>query len=360
MVNDRLSRLQMGMVEHAIDGLLVARPENRRYISGFTGTAGTLLITPTHAWFIADFRYVSQATAQCVGFDVVAQGDSLLQTLEGLLRQGNVKSLGFEQDFLTYADVASYRQLEARIEGFHLMPVGPLLESDRMCKDDLEVRCIERAAKIADAAFDYVLGVLRPGLREVDVALEMETFMRRQGASGAAFETIVASGLRGALPHGVASDKPLEYGDLVTLDFGAVIDGYHSDLTRTVAIGHPTAEQRRIYQIVLDAQLRAIDAVEAGRSGRDLDAVARDFLTAQGLGPAFGHSLGHGIGLEIHEGPKLSKTSSDVLAPGMVVTIEPGVYVTEWGGVRIEDDLLVLERGARLLTHSPKQELISV
>ncbi|MDQ0188345.1 Xaa-Pro aminopeptidase [Alicyclobacillus cycloheptanicus] len=357
---ERLQRLRDRLAADALDGFIVARPENRRYMSGFTGTAGTILITQRAAWFIADFRYVEQAKAQCIGYEVVPQGDTLLDTMEALLKTAGVKRLGFEQDYLTYGDVLAWRQLETRIPGLQLVATSQVVDTLRMVKDAGEVAAIERAAAVADAGFDFILGILRPGVKEADVAFELEMFMRKRGASAVSFETIVASGWRSALPHGVASDKTIASGELVTLDFGAVVDGYSSDITRTVVVGTPTDEQKRVYQVVLDAQLRAIEAVAAGKTGKELDAVARDFLAQHQLGDAFGHSLGHGIGLEIHEGPRLSKVSEDVLAPGMVVTVEPGVYLPGWGGVRIEDDLLVESGGGRILTHSPKRDLISI
>ncbi|MCL6445814.1 MAG: aminopeptidase P family protein, partial [Alicyclobacillus sp.] len=223
-----------------------------------------------------------------------------------------------------------------------------------------ELAIIRKAARIADAAFDHILGYLRPGLTELEVALELEVFMRKQGATGAAFTTIVASGVRSALPHGTATEKPLEHGDLVTFDFGAVVDGYVSDLTRTVVLGKPSAEQQRVYQIVLEAQERALAALNAGCTGRDMDSVARSFIADQGYGDAFGHSLGHGIGLEIHEAPRLSKTSTDLLEAGMVVTVEPGIYLPGWGGVRIEDDVVIEAGRIQLLTHAPKAHLLAV
>ena len=231
----------------------------------------------------------------------------------------------------------------------------------RMLKDEDEIALIQRAAEIADAAFAHILGFLKPGLTEKEVALELEIFMRKQGASGPSFETIVASGWRSSLPHGVASDKVLESGDFVKMDFGAMYDGYCSDLTRTVVLGQPSERQREIYTIVLEAQKLAIDAAKAGMTGAELDKIARDHITSHGYGETFGHSLGHGIGLEIHEGPRIGATGSDLLKPGMVITIEPGIYLSKWGGVRIEDDVLLLPDGQkRVLTRAPKQDLISI
>ncbi|MBX6352913.1 MAG: aminopeptidase P family protein [Thermoflavifilum sp.] len=356
----RVTRLRERLQRDGLDALLVSGPENRRYVSGFTGTAGSVLVTAAdRQWFITDFRYVDQAKAQCQGFEIVNQGSSYTDALANLLRSAGVKRLGFEQDILTYGEVERLRVLE-RDADVELVPTSGMVEALRQVKDEEEIRCIERAAEIADAAFKHMLEWLRPGVTEAEVALELETTMRRLGASGAAFTTIIASGVRSSLPHGVASDKVIERGDLVTLDFGAVYEGYCSDLTRTVVVGPPSERQLEIYQIVLEAERAALAAARPGMTGKALDAVARDLIASRGYGEAFGHSLGHGIGLAIHEDPRVSRLGEEVLQPGMVVTIEPGIYLSGWGGVRIEDDIVLTEQGARILTHSPKDELIQV
>lgn len=360
-MSDRLLGLRQALVTRGLDGVLVAQPENRRYISGFTGSSGFVLISAEEAKFITDFRYLDQAAEQCHGFEVVNQGSSLITALQTQLAATGVRKLGFEQDYLTYGDVERYRELETAVPGLSLVPTSGLFEAMRMIKDDEEVARIQRAAEIADAAFAHILGFLKPGLTEKEVALELETFMRKQGASGASFETIVASGWRSSLPHGVASDKVLESGDFVKMDFGAMYEGYCSDLTRTVVLGQPSERQCEIYDIVLEAQKLAIDAAKAGLTGAELDKIARDYISSRGYGEAFGHSLGHGIGLEIHEGPRVASSVSDLLKPGMVITIEPGIYLSQWGGVRIEDDVLLLPDGKkRVLTSAAKQDLISI
>ncbi|MBX5437383.1 MAG: aminopeptidase P family protein [Alicyclobacillaceae bacterium] len=358
-MRDRVERLRSLLDAHGVDALLVAQPENRRYVSGFTGTSGSALITASAAVFLTDFRYVDQAAQQCEGFEVVNHGNRWPQALAEQLAVHGVKALGFEQDYLTYGEVERLRELEGQVPGLRLVATSGVCESLRIRKDDDELRCIERAAAIADAAFEHILGFLRPGLTERDVALELEVFMRRQGATGPSFDFIVASGWRSALPHGVASDKRLEQGDLVTLDFGCVFEGYVSDITRTVVLGEPTDEQRRVYEVVLEAQRLALEAARPGLTGVELDAVARRFIEEQGYGEAFGHGLGHGIGLAIHEDPRVSKSGEMVLEEGMVVTIEPGIYISGWGGVRIEDDIVLTSDGSRVLTKAPKQ-LISI
>jgi Xaa-Pro aminopeptidase len=359
-MNTRVRQLRVLLSERAIDAVMISQPENRRYISGFTGTSGVVIITMQEVIFITDFRYIDQASEQCVGYDIVDKADSLLGTVTQCLRKAGVKTLGFEQDFLTYGEVEEMRGLERDIPGLTLVPTSKLVESIRVMKDDEEIDRIQKAADISDAAFDHILSFLRPGLTEREVAFELESFMYHQGATGPSFDTIVASGWRSSLPHGVATDKILEHGDFVKMDFGALYKGYCSDITRTVVLGKPSDKQREVYDIVLEAQLRALDAAQVGITGQSLDAVARDYIASKGYGGNFGHSLGHGVGLAIHEAPSLSKTGTDRLQAGMVVTVEPGIYLSKWGGVRIEDDILLLEDGKRIFNHAPKLELLSV
>lgn len=359
-MNTRMHQLRVALAKRELDAVLISQPENRRYISGFTGSSGLVVITATEALFITDFRYLDQAATQCIGFEVVNQGDSLMKTLTSRLQAAHIKELGFEQDHLTYGEVENMRSLEQDIPSLRLTPTSKLVELIRILKDDAEVALIQKAADIADAAFAHILTFLRPGLTEREVAFELESFMHHEGASGPSFETIIASGWRSSLPHGTASDKVLESGDFVKMDFGALFNGYCSDITRTVVLGKPSDKQCEIYDIVLEAQLRALDAAKVGMSGKALDAVARDFIASKGYGDSFGHGLGHGLGLAIHEEPRVSKTGIDALEAGMVVTIEPGIYLSKWGGVRIEDDILLQENGKRIFNHAPKLELISI
>ena len=228
----------------------------------------------------------------------------------------------------------------------------------RLIKDNHELSILKEAADIADAAFKHILDYIKPGLMELDVANELEFFMRKSGATSSSFDIIVASGWRSALPHGVASNKVIEKGDFVTMDFGALHKGYVSDITRTIAVGEPSDKLKEIYDVVLESQLRAMDQIKPGLTGIQADAIARDYITEKGYGEYFGHSLGHGIGLEVHEGPGLSYRSETKLVPGMVVTVEPGIYLPSIGGVRIEDDTLITESGNETLTHSTKDLII--
>ncbi|WP_018132448.1 M24 family metallopeptidase [Effusibacillus pohliae] len=351
----RLARLRQQLADQPFDGLLVVKPENRRYISGFTGTAGCLLVTAEDAVLITDFRYTEQAQEQAPDFHVVQHGTSAPETIRSELIRLGIKRLGFEKDYLTYGLYSTYLEKFAPVE---LVPAEGIVEKLRAVKDEEEIAILRQAAKLADDAFSHILGYLKPGVSERDVALELEFFMRRQGAASSSFDIIVASGVRSSLPHGVASGKLLEKGDFVTLDFGALYQGYCSDITRTVVLGEATEKQREIYEIVLEAQLHALQHIKPGMTGQEADALARDIIREKGYGDHFGHSLGHGLGLYIHEEPRLSAVSNDVLQPGMVVTVEPGIYIPGFGGVRIEDDVLLTDSGIERLTGSSKDLFI--
>lgn len=348
----RLQRLQQLLAQEQLDALLITNATNRRYMTGFTGTAGFALVTPHTAHLITDFRYVSQAGEQAPQYEIVEHRESIFKSVAELCAKLKVETLAFEAPHTTYQQ---YEELRERTAQVTLKATSGLVEQLRIVKDENELQIIEQAAAIADRTYAHMLTVLRPGITERDVALEIEFFMRKQGATSSSFDTIVASGARGALPHGVASDKRIESGDLVTMDFGALYNGYCSDITRTVAVGEPSAKQRELYAIVLEAQLRGVAGLKPGITGREADALARDVIKAKGYGEYFGHSTGHGLGMEVHEEPRLAAKSDTVLRAGMVVTVEPGIYLDSFGGVRIEDDVVITETGARRLTKSDKQ-----
>ncbi|MBP2016670.1 Xaa-Pro aminopeptidase [Symbiobacterium terraclitae] len=356
MTSDRLGRLRAAMAERGIDGLLVAKPENRAYLSGFTGSAGVLLITADRAVLVTDFRYTEQAAAQAPAFEVVKPESTNQALLARLVDETGIRRIGYEGDHLTVDDHQSYRQA---VSGCEWVSVTGLVEALRMIKDEIEIALMRRAAAIADEAFAQILPLIKPGVTERDLGLELEYRMRKLGAEGVAFETIVASGVRSSLPHGHPTDKVIASGDLVTFDFGALYQGYCSDMTRTVMVGEPTDKQREIYGIVLEAQKRGVAACRPGITGKELDDVCRSYIAERGYGEHFGHGTGHGVGRFIHEGPRVSQRGGDVvLKPGMVITVEPGIYLPGWGGVRIEDMLLVTESGAEPFTHTPKELLI--
>ncbi|ANB58735.1 hypothetical protein GFC29_1670 [Anoxybacillus sp. B7M1] len=351
---EKLEKLRACFAEYGIDGMLITNSYNRRYMTGFTGTAGVAVISKTEAVFITDFRYAEQAAKQIKGYEIVQHAGSIIEEVAKQAARLQIKKLGFEQDHLSYATFQAYER-EAEVV---LVPVSGLVEKLRLIKSDSEIKILKEAAEIADAAFDHILPFIRPGVREIEVAHELEFFMRKQGAISSSFDIIVASGYRSALPHGVATDKIIEKGEFVTLDFGAYYHGYCSDITRTVAVGEVSDELKKIYDIVLKAQLRGMEGIKPGMTGKEADALTRDYISEQGYGEHFGHSTGHGIGLEIHEGPTLSVRSDVRLEPGMVVTVEPGIYIAGLGGVRIEDDTVVTADGNNPLTRSPKELII--
>lgn len=347
----KLMKLREQMQKRELDSLLVTNPYNLRFITGFTGTAGLALITPNDAWFITDFRYTEQAGEQVKEFKVVQAQKGLIDEVARIAHEAAVERLAFEQDYMTFATYSQYlEKLSATLE-----PVSGLIEKLRMVKSPEELEVLKAAAKIADDAFEHICSYIKAGMTELEVSNELEFFMRSQGATSSSFDIIVASGLRSALPHGVASDKKIESGDLITLDFGALYNGYVSDITRTVAVGEPSDKLKEIYHVVLESQVLALEKIKPGMTGIEADAIARDYIKSKGYGEAFGHSTGHGIGLEVHEGPGLSFRSETILEPGMAVTVEPGIYLPGIGGVRIEDDILITETGNERLTHSSKE-----
>lgn len=343
---DRLTALRRAVTEAGAEALLVTDPANVRYLSAFSSPEdGAVLVLPNRALLLTDARYTAQAAEESsLPVEIVRNADTVISDLARGLR------LAVESEHLT---VNRYRNLE-RLSGSEPLAVGPLLAALRIRKSAEEIELLREAARITDVAYSAALLMIGPGVSEVEVALELERVMRLEGADGSAFDIIVASGVRGAMPHGVASAKKIQSGELVTMDFGAAYRGYHADMTRTVAVGEVGAEERRMFDAVLEAQVAALAAVGPGKRGSEIDRVAREILESHGLGEAFVHSLGHGTGLQIHENPRLSQSSEDVLEPGMIVTIEPGVYIPGFTGLRIEDLAVVTEDGHEVLSHSPK------
>lgn len=350
----KLEKLRESFSGFGIDGLLVTNSYNRRYITNFTGTAGVALISKNASVFITDFRYVEQANEQVKDFEIVQHSGLIIEEVAKQAEKMGIKKLGFEQEDLSFATYTAYDK-EVQAE---LVPVSGAIEKLRLIKTESEIKILKEAAEIADAAFTHILNVIRPGITEIEVSTELEFFMRKQGATSSSFDIIVASGYRSALPHGVASDKVIEKGDFVTLDFGAYYKGYCSDITRTVAVGNPSDELKHIYDVVLEAQLRGMAGIKTGITGKEADALTRDYITEKGYGENFGHSTGHGLGMEVHEQPALSFRSDTVLEPGMIVTCEPGIYIAGLGGVRIEDDVVVRKDGNESLTFSKKDLII--
>lgn len=348
---EKITKLRELLEEKELDAVLITNPINRKYISGFTGSAGVAIVSKKANIFITDFRYIEQATEQAEHFTIVEHKSAIESEIQKQLTVLNIKKLGFEKDDVTFAGFERYeKSLEV-----NLVPVSGLLEEIRLIKSPEELQILKRAGEIADAAYEHIQTYIKPGVREIEVANELEFFMRKQGATSSSFDIIVASGYRSALPHGVASEKKIQSGELVTMDYGALYNGYCSDITRTIAVGHISDELKAIYETVLEAQLRGVKGIKPGMTGKEADALTRDYITDKGYGEYFGHSTGHGLGLEVHEEPRLSHLSESVLVPGMVVTVEPGIYVPSVGGCRIEDDIVITETGNERLTNSTKE-----
>ncbi|MFZ0240268.1 MAG: aminopeptidase P family protein [Desulfobacterales bacterium] len=362
LIAQRVARLRDLMHDTAsdtllADTLLVLTDENRRYMSGFTGqdtqfdeSAGALLVSRSDLILLTDTRYELQAQQEAPLFEIVCYKKGLAEELPALLLSLGTKTLGFESVRLS---VHHYRKISEAIAAagleVKLEAVEDLVAQLRIRKAPREIDTLRRALSIAEAAFTACTAQVKPGLTEKEVAWIMEKEMREAGAEGLSFPTIVAGGPNSALPHAIPGDRPIRAGEPLLFDWGARLDGYCSDISRTVVIGEPDATFEKVFQTVLEAQRRAIDAIRAGVSSRAVDAVARDYIEKQGFGGKFGHGLGHGTGLAIHEAPRLSPLKDTVLEAGMVTTVEPGIYLADWGGVRLENMVVVREDGAEVL-----------
>jgi Xaa-Pro aminopeptidase len=355
---DRIKRLQRSLATHKLDSFLVTHPPNVRYLCGFTGSASALLISGRKATFFTDGRYITQAKEEIQGARVViAQKPPLAAAAEWLAKKSPPTTVGIEGDHLTVAERA--RLVGLLPKGVRLKSSPPLVEQERLVKDSDEIELLRSAVLLGSSLFDVALKSIRPGVREIEVAAEMEYAARRAGADALSFETIIASGERSALPHGRASEAKIPASGFVVCDFGVILTGYCSDMTRTVYVGRPPDEARRLYEAVKSAQQAAVESVRPGVSVGEVDGAARKMLQREGLGRYFTHSTGHGVGLEIHESPRVAAGQKDVLGPGMVITIEPGAYIPGRWGVRIEDIVAVTETGCDVLTPTSK-ELITI
>jgi len=341
---NRLQKLRHKLIEEELEALLVSQPENYRYLSGFTGSSGWLFISNDSALLAVDFRYTEQASRETANFEVTQVEGELTDWFPKLALNSGARGIGFEAEHLSFA---TYQQLtEAVIVNqyqLQLIPTAGLVKSMRIIKEPREIELITRAAELVDAAIDYIKSIIHPELTEREIAWEIERFLREGGSEAVPFDLIVASGPNAALPHAKPTGRIICPGEPIIIDIGARIDGYCSDLTRTLCLEKPSETFSKIYDVVLEAQFTAINSIKAGMSGSQADQLARTIINQAGYGEAFGHSLGHGIGLAAHESPRLSTNSSDSLSNGMVFTIEPGIYISGWGGIRIED-MVTLER----------------
>ncbi len=351
-MNPRVEALRALLADQELDALVVSQPENRRYLSGFTGSAGVLIISPHEAIIATDFRYLTQVAREAPDFELVRITDELPPVLAETLQWLGARRVGFEA---THLPVATHQRWVEAVPEVEWVPTEDLVEGLRAVKDDSELALIRRAVALTDEVLVHVAERIRPGMTERQVAWELEAYMRTHGAEGVAFEIIVASGPNGALPHYRPGDRPIQPGEPIVIDLGARVDGYHADLTRTLCLGPADGRFQEIYNVVLEAQRAAEAGIRAGMRGQEADGLARQVIEAAGYGENFGHSLGHGIGLAVHEKPRLGKTSEEVLKPGMVVTVEPGIYLPDWGGMRLEDIVLVGAHGVEVLTQAPKR-----
>ena len=340
------------------DCALITSDINRRYFTGMKSSAGVVLAFPDKAYLLIDFRYIEKARATVKDAEVI-EAKKLYPQIMDLLTKHGAKSMAIESETMTVKELNAYEHFYTTIEIIHNDSLSNAISNLRMVKDESEIECIKKAQEIAEKALEDVKKFIKVGVTEREIALELNRLMFAYGAEDLSFDTIVLSGANTSMPHGVPSDKKVENGEFVLIDFGAVYNGYHSDMTRTFCVGEPSDEMRKVYDIVLNAQLAGIEAAKAGVLGCDLDKVSRDVIEQAGYGSCFGHSLGHGVGMEIHEKPNASPNYKAPLSCGAVVTIEPGIYIESKFGVRIEDFVILTENGCKNLTKSAKN-LISL
>lgn len=349
-----------------IDAILITDPYNLRYYTGFRGGEGIAVVTRSNAYLITDSRYTEAATKES-DFDVIEFNikNPMKNILNDIIDKNAIKAIGFEDLSISYDGYRKYKEIFENAENpsgeniRKMLPLGNELLVPRQIKTAKEIELLRTAEHIGDMAFEDILGLLKPGMTELEVAAEIEYSMKKHGAEGLSFDTIAASGKNSSMPHAIPSEKKLENGDFLTMDFGCIYKGYCSDMTRTVCIGKASDEQKRIYNIVLSAQLSVLENLKPGMICKDVDRIARDYITAQGYGDYFGHGLGHGVGLYIHESPAFNTRDTTIVKPGMIETDEPGIYLPDKFGVRIEDMILITEDGCESLAKSPK-ELIEV
>ena len=346
-----------------VDALLITDPYNLRYYTGFRGGEGIALITnQSNKVLITDSRYTEAAEKECYQEFVVRQFDATISVFDILLEyitQDRIHTIGFENESISYALYSKFVSALCESKKYDgellLKPLGDTLLIPRQIKSAEEIELLREAEHIGDLAFEDILNILKPGITELEVAAEIEYSMKRHGAEGLSFDTIAASGVNSSMPHAIPSEKKLEMGDFLTMDFGCKYKGYCSDMTRTVCIGKASDEQKKVYNIVLSAQLKVLDELKPGMLCKEVDAIARDYIKVQGYGQYFGHGLGHGVGLFIHESPAFNTRDISIVRPGMIETDEPGIYLPGKFGVRIEDMILITENGCESLAKSPKE-----
>ncbi len=355
-MQNRLARIRKQFEKNRVDAVLLTNLENIRWASGFTGSAATAVVTHDRAVIAIDSRYTLQAKEECPIFEVILPAGGALAAVNEVLTEANVSAVGFEADSVT---VSRRKQIRKAIaSSIKLVPTSRLVEDLRYIKDAGEIAILSEATKLTDQCFSHLISWVKPGITERRVAFEIYKYFYENGADKLAFSSIVATGPHAAHPHAQPSDAVLKVGHMLKLDFGASVKGYSADITRTIFLGEPSNKQREVYNTVLGAQMAAIEAIRPGKKGSEIDAVARGYIKDHGYGEFFGHGLGHSLGAEVHDGPALAPSSKLVLEPGMVLTVEPGIYIEGWGGVRIEDDIVVTDSGCDILTKSTKEIVV--
>ena len=354
--DNRLGKLRQGLVEKEIEAILISQPENRYYLSAFDGSDGLLLITPKNGVLATDFRYIEQAKRQAPDYELFEIDGDMTSWLPKLLDGLNLRRLGFEAEDISFTIYHRIKDILGEVKpGLSLVPTDGLVESLRTIKEPYEIELITKAVVIADSAFEYIAATMHPGMTERELAWEIEKILRENGSEPIPFDVIVASGPNSALPHATPSQRAINSGEPVLIDIGARFQDYGSDLSRTICLGKPDDTFKRVYDTVLEAQLKAIAEIMAGMTGIQADAIAREVIKQAGFGDSFGHGLGHGLGLAPHEQPCLGPNSTDKLADDMVFTVEPAIYLTGWGGVRIEDTVVIEAGKTRVISEAKKQ-----
>lgn len=349
---DNFKRVQEICNNLRLDAVLISNGNNMRYVSGFAGETGYLYISMKNHMIITDFRYTYQAEAEAKGYEIVTIGSGgYEEAINDILKADNIKRLGFESMDMLFS---RYQDFKDKLEVDELLPIKDEITRLRRIKTAKELDYIKQAESIGDKVFTEILTFIKPGMTELEVAARIEYLLKLNGGEKLSFPAIVASGVNSSMPHAVPSNKIIELGDFVTMDYGCVYEGYCSDMTRTIVVGKASDKQKEIYSIVLEAQLAALDLIKSGLKGKDVDKVARDIIYKAGYEGCFGHGLGHSVGLFIHENPRLSPSEDDIIEAGMIETVEPGIYVRGFGGVRIEDLVEVTEDGHINYTHSNK------
>jgi Xaa-Pro aminopeptidase len=351
---DRISKLLEIIQDKNLDAIFINHLPNIRYLTGFSGSSATVLLTKDKHFFISDFRYKTQSDNEVKGFQICINYEKETELIR-IIDELRIKTIGFESTHMIFENLQNLKKIS---EGLEFFPLNAEIEQLTVQKSQYELEQIKKACEITDKTFSKILEIIKPGMTELEVSADITYTHKKLGAQKDSFEPIVASGVRGSLPHGIASDKVIENGDMVTLDFGCVFNGFCSDLTRTIALGNPSDEMKKIYDIVFEAQKMAVDNAKAGMTTAELDIIPRNFIESHGYGSNFGHGLGHGLGIEVHEIPGLSQRTNLVLKENSVITIEPGIYIENLGGVRIEDDVILKKGYCEVITQSPKKLII--